>query len=93
MIRIDEHFSLAADTHCVALYYEKQGDINPETGKHKVSKWETYHANVEQALKKWKDEILKTPAYDDAVHDFGILIDKIEEVDNKITELSTKLKL
>lgn len=50
MIKLDEFYRVEEDSHSWNLVYEKQGDINPNTGKPKLSSDVSYHANLRQAL-------------------------------------------
>lgn len=58
-IQLDENYSIESDAACWTLTYEKEGDINPKTGKPIVSRDASYHANLKQALVKYLDNSLK----------------------------------
>lgn len=58
-IQLDENYSIESDSACWTLTYEKQGAINPKTGKPIISRDASYHANLKQALVKYLDNSLK----------------------------------
>ena len=58
-IQLDENYSIESDTACWVLNYEKEGEINPKTGKPIISPDASYHANLRQALAKYLDNALK----------------------------------
>ena len=54
-MKIDDHYTIEHDSTCWTLSYEKIGDINPDTEKPKISKWQTYHISLKQALEAYFD--------------------------------------
>lgn len=50
MIRLDDNYRIEEDSCSWNLIYEKEGDINPKTGKPIISRDASYHANLKQAL-------------------------------------------
>lgn len=62
LIRLDDEYTIEPDTACWALHYRKEGEINPATGKPMLSRDDTYHVNLEMALKAYVDKRLKTDA-------------------------------
>lgn len=59
MIQLDKHYRIERDTASWNLVYEKQGEVNPNTGKPKMSRDVTYHANLKQALVTYLDVSLE----------------------------------
>ena len=59
-IILDENYTLVASEYNWILKYEKEGEISPKTGKPKVSRDETYHKTINQALAAYVDKKLKT---------------------------------
>lgn len=55
MIQLDENYRVEKDAASWNLIYEKQGDINPNTGRPSMSRDVTYHANLKQALVTYLD--------------------------------------
>ncbi len=55
MIQLDKHYRIERDAASWNLVYEKQGDINPDTGKPRMSRDVTYHANLKGALTFYLD--------------------------------------
>jgi len=81
-IKIDEFYRIESDLSSWNLVFEKEGEINNRTGKRKMSKEITYHANLKQALQKYCDENLKTCA------SIAEVVQKIDELNQKIESLN-----
>lgn len=58
-MKLDENYSLTHDSNCWILMFDKDGDLNEETGRPKHSHWETYHVSCKQALEKYIDSKMK----------------------------------
>lgn len=87
MIKIDEHYTLTPSKHCWTLKYEKEGDINPDTDRPTITRRESFHGSFEQAIRKYADERLKDTVYDDAKHDIGIIISKLNRIEQTIQNI------
>lgn len=78
-VDLDEKYSIWAGLDNVTLYYESvSNDINPKTGKPIVSKWQTYHATLGQALVRYLDMNLR------ASQDIKEVSEKIKELENTL---------
>lgn len=81
MIKLDDYYTIESDASCWSLLYEKQGDINPNTGKPIVSRDASYHANLKQALHKYLDNCLKQP---ESVQGLMVRLAQVEATINKL---------
>lgn len=52
-MRLDDNYTIEQDPHNIILRYEKEGDINPKTGKPTITKHEYYYKDVQDALKAY----------------------------------------
>ena len=78
-MRLSSFYSLTASNDCITLQFKKVHDaINPRTGKNFVTKWQTYHATLGQALSKFIDCEIKAS-------------DDIKEVAQRIQYLESML--
>lgn len=59
MIKIDENFYMTSDNSNWVLNREVKGELNPATGKHKVSKDVWYCGTLEGCLKRYINEAPK----------------------------------
>ncbi len=78
-MKLDEFYTVESDTACWVLTYEKEGDINPNTGKPIITRDVSYHANLKQALVKYLDNCLKPSA-------------DIQDVKNRIAEVELRIE-
>lgn len=85
-IILDDNYSMACDTDTCTLYYKKVGEINPDTGKPIVSSNQWYYPNMKVCLKFY---LLKSAAESTSIS--GVL-DRINEIENKIDNLCKNLK-
>jgi len=83
-IKLDDEFTLESDINNWTLKYCKEGDINPETGKPTITKWESYHGDLKFALIKYLNSAPKDAG--DVLH----LMKRINDVENRILNLKTK---
>lgn len=79
--RIDDNWWVESDSSSYNLHYEKEGDINPNTGKPMVARDVTYHARLKDALKYYLNETMKESS------DVRELIARIENAEQKIEAL------
>ena len=59
-IKLDDNWSVESDTSSWNLHYEKEGEINPKTGKPMMTRNESYHARLVDALKCYLNEVPKS---------------------------------
>ena len=59
-IKLDDNWSVESDTSSWNLHYEKEGDINPKTGKPTKTSEVSYHARLVDAFKYYLNEEPKT---------------------------------
>jgi hypothetical protein len=71
-MKLDDNYFIKQDAHNVILCYEKEGDVNPKTGKPMVSKSEWYYNKLEDALNGYLNRA----------------IDANEDVNSVLSELS-----
>lgn len=84
-MKLDAFYTVEPDTACWVLTYEKQGEINPNTGKPKVSRDVSYHANLKQALVTYLDKCLEPST------DIQDAINHISATEERINKLFTPL--
>ncbi len=82
MIQLDENYRIEEDSVSWNLIYEKEGEINPDTGKPIMSRDASYHATLKQALVAYLDKSLKGST------DVQGVIDRIAEAEQRIVGLS-----
>lgn len=58
-MKIDENWSIEADSACWILSFEKEGEVNPKTGRPKMTRTQTYHATLASGLRWYLMESLK----------------------------------
>lgn len=78
VIQLDEHWRIEPDAACWQLRYEKQGAINKKTNKPSLTKVDSFHATLTQALTVYLDESLKACAFAED------LLARIKELEAKI---------
>lgn len=59
-IQLDDNWYVEADATSWNLHYEKEGDINPKTGKPTMTHDVSYHARLVDALKCYLNEVPKS---------------------------------
>lgn len=79
-MKLDEFYTVEPDTACWVLTYEKQGDINPKTGKPTISRDVSYHADLKQSLVAYLDKCLEPST------DIQDVIHRISEAENRIAK-------
>lgn len=84
MMQLDEFYTVEKDARCWILTYEKIGPEKNDKGKLVISRDQTYHANLKQALVYYLDNCLKgsTDAQD--------VINRITEAEKKIDKAVLK---
>ena len=83
-MRLDEFYTVIDDGNCWTLAYEKEGDVNPKTGKPTISRDASYHANLKQALTAY---FHKNLAGDRTWQE---IIDRMNEIEKRIEQIGTK---
>ena len=58
-MKIDENYSLENDANNWILKYEREGDINPDTGKPIISTDKWYCSSLQSALTRYFNETTK----------------------------------
>ena len=76
MIKLDENYYLTNDSNQWSLHYEKEGEINPSTGKPTIKRDTWYCGKLKACLKRYYNEATK-PAKD--VIDLGFKLKSVEE--------------
>ena len=87
MIKLDENYTVEHDTYCWTLKFKKEKEVTDEETKQTkvvVSKNESFHASLKDALKKYADQSLKIEG---SVFD---LISKIKDLEKLIMNLKLK---
>lgn len=85
-IQLDEEFWLHWDACGYHLAYISYGEVNPKTGKPIKSEQISYHATLEQVLKKYADISLK---HSESVMDLKA---RLEELFAKIDAITVNLR-
>lgn len=83
MITLSNNFRIEFDTYSVNLIYEKEGDINEETGKPIITKKTYFCSNLTRALLMYMDKCIAV----DNPDTFEEVINKLDEVANTINNL------
>jgi len=77
-IVLDKNYTIVPDAACWQLIYRKEGKINQETGKPTISRDQTFHANLSQALHTYIDLELRECS------DLKEILDAISALEKKI---------
>lgn len=57
-MQLGQYHELTADSNGFTLTYEKQGEVNPSTGKPATTRKITYHSSLEQGLQAYLKHVL-----------------------------------
>lgn len=80
-MKLDEFYTVEKDSRCWILTYEKIGPEINEKGNPVVSRDETYHANLKQALTYYLDNCLR------GSQDAQDVLRRITEAEGRINKL------
>lgn len=80
-ITLDQDYSISINNDCVTLISEKEGEINPKTGKPSISKDYWHCTSLKNALKRYVDVSLRSQKTI-----FNVIV-KLKEINNKIDNL------
>lgn len=83
-MRLDENFTLEGQKHNWILKFSKDtGVVSDQTGKNVIATDQWYFPKIEQALNRYKDEVLKVSESIEAV------LEKLTEVTGVIESVRT----
>lgn len=83
---IDENYTIEKDAHNYILKYEKEGEMNPKTNKLTITRSESFHMTMRDALNSYMDKVIGCP------EEISELLDAIktaQETVNKALTLMT----
>lgn len=83
-IVIDDNYTLKHDQYSWQLTFRHEGEINPKTGKPKVTHFDRWYPNIQMSLEAYIDSALK-----ESTDIKGILtkLDEVKKIIKKIYEL------
>lgn len=86
-MKLNEYYKIETDSHNVKLVYEKPF-FDEKEGKMRTSSKTTFHGSLKQALKSFVGNELKEGLEGSTIQE---VIRKIEQLENKINEIETRI--
>lgn len=80
-MKIDDNYTVDKTADCFILRYEKHGGISKKTGDPIVSKDQTYHISLKDALKSYVNKVVEPSQTSLAV------LSQLEQIEDTITNL------
>jgi len=81
MIKLDEHYYLTNDSNQWVLNFEKEGEINPKTGKPTIKKDTWYCGTIQGCIRRYYNESTKDCS------NLQELKESIDKIESKLDEL------